>query len=156
MPQPSSRPARPGRRRRPDEVSAGGVLVRPAPGGTWEVALIRMGERWSLPKGLVEAGESAEMAALREVAEECGVEPSSLRLRDALPPSDYVYRRDGRLIFKHVDHFLIEAPQGTPLVAQAAEIDAARWMSFDEALRQASYRDTAAALSRARELTAAH
>ncbi len=53
-------------------MSAGGVLVRPA-GGGWEVALVRAGAHWSLPKGLVEAGETAADAALREVAEECGL-----------------------------------------------------------------------------------
>lgn len=143
------------RARRPDEVSAGGVLVRPAPGGGWEVALIRVGDRWSLPKGLVEAGESPEMTALREVAEECGVDPSWLRLGEALPSSDYAFRRDGRLIFKHVHHFLIEAPAGTPLVPQASEIDAAGWMTFDEALGRAGYRDTQAALRRARDLSEA-
>jgi 8-oxo-dGTP pyrophosphatase MutT (NUDIX family) len=156
MPHPRARPTRsagPAPPRRPNEVSAGGVLVRPAAGGGREVALVRVGQRWSLPKGLVEAGETPEMAALREVAEECGVDPSRLRLGAALPPSDYVYRREGRLIFKHVDHFLIQAPAGTPLVPQAAEVDAAEWMTFDEALERASYRDTAAALRRARDLS---
>jgi len=156
MPAPSRSP-RSSRSRRPSEVSAGGVVVRPfGTGGRagWEVALIRVGDRWSLPKGLVEAGENPATAALREVAEECGIPLAALTLRDPLPGSDYVYRRDSRLVFKHVDHFLIEVPAATPLRHQADEVDEAEWMSFEAALSRASFADTAAALRRARELLA--
>jgi 8-oxo-dGTP pyrophosphatase MutT (NUDIX family) len=142
-------PGRPARR--PSEVSAGGVLVR-REGAGWQVAMIRSGRHWSLPKGIVEGGEAPAEAALREIAEECGLEASVLRLRDPLPGSDYVYRREGRLVFKHVDHFLVEAPESTVLTPQAGEVDEAEWMSFEEALARASFRDTAAALTRAREM----
>ena len=137
--------------RRPNEVSAGGVLVRPGPAG-WEVALVRAGRWWGVPKGRVEAGETAEAAALREIAEETGIELGALRRRAGLPGSDYVYRRDGRLIFKHVDHFLVEAPAGTELRPQAGEIDEAEWLAFDAALARVSFKDTLAALRRARDL----
>src|SRR3989338_4049622 len=57
------------------EVSAGGVLVRPAPGGH-EVCLIlrhRHGEAvWGLPKGHLEPSEDPLDTARREVAEETG------------------------------------------------------------------------------------
>lgn len=46
------------------QVSAGGIVYRPnADGG--EVALISVGDppRWQLPKGLVDAGETPEIAA---------------------------------------------------------------------------------------------
>lgn len=125
--------------------------MRSADGG-WEVALVRAGAHWSLPKGLVEAGETSAGAALREVAEECGLPITSLRLHEALPGSDYVYRRDGRLIFKHVDHFLIEAPAGSRLLPQLGEVEEAEWMTFNEALARSSFADVAAALTRAREV----
>ncbi|HYA00470.1 MAG TPA: NUDIX domain-containing protein [Candidatus Binatia bacterium] len=149
---PPGSPRSPGDRpRRPSEVSAGGVLVRLSDRG-WEVAMIRAGRYWSLPKGLVEPGETPAAAAVREVAEECGVPVEGLRLGQPLPGSDYVYRRQGRLIFKHVDHFLVEAPPETVLSPQASEIEEAEWMSFDAALARSSFRDTAAALERAREI----
>lgn len=137
--------------RRPDEVSAGGVVARRTAAG-WEVALLRAGRHWGLAKGNVEAGEGPEGAALREASEECGISPSDLRLRGELPGSDYAYRRDGRLVFKHVDHFLIEAASGAELHPQADEIDEAEWLDLETAIARASFRDTVAALTAARHL----
>lgn len=137
--------------RRPNEVSAGGVLVRRRD-RRWEVALVRAGRYWGLPKGRVEEGESSENAALREIAEECGIDPGALKVRGPLPGSDYVYRRAGRLIFKHVDHFLVEVPEDTGLRPQEAEIDEAEWLDLDAATARASFRDTVTALDAARQL----
>jgi 8-oxo-dGTP pyrophosphatase MutT (NUDIX family) len=139
--------------RRPNEISAGGVVVRRARTG-WQVALVRAGRHWSLPKGGIEPGESPAQAALREVAEECGLPLESLQLRDQLPGSDYVYRRESRLIFKHVDHFLIEAEAEASLRPQAGEIDEAEWLDFSTAITRASFKDTRVALTRAQELLA--
>ena len=53
------------------QVSAGGVTLRKTQRGL-EVVLISVGDppRWQLPKGLVDPGETPEVAALREVREE--------------------------------------------------------------------------------------
>lgn len=71
MQRPSTNKERPTRR----QVSAGGVAYRNRNKKT-EVALIRVGAelRWQLPKGRVDAGESPEEAALREVREETGLD----------------------------------------------------------------------------------
>src|SRR4026209_2060490 len=57
------------------QVSAGGAVIR---GGITapQVALISVGDppRWQLPKGIVDPGETPEVAAIREVREEAGVE----------------------------------------------------------------------------------
>src|SRR3954454_8117945 len=63
----------------PREFSAGGVVVRSLRGRLM-LAAIRPGGKpegvWALPKGLVGAGEDPHATALREVAEETGVEAS--------------------------------------------------------------------------------
>jgi 8-oxo-dGTP pyrophosphatase MutT (NUDIX family) len=141
-------PARPFR---PNEISSGGVVVRPVD-GRYEVCLISDGRHWGLPKGNVEAGESPEQAALREIAEETGLIETQLRVRGPLPASEYVYRRDGRLVFKRVHHFLVQAPAGAELIPDPAEIAAAAWLDFAEAKARASFKDTAAALDAARSL----
>jgi 8-oxo-dGTP pyrophosphatase MutT (NUDIX family) len=141
-------------RRRPDEISAGGVLARPSD-DRWEVCMVRAGRYWGFPKGHVEAGESPEQAALREISEECGLPPESLSIAARLPESEYVYRRAGRLMFKLVHHFLVTAPAGAELTPQAAEIDQAEWFTINGAIARASFADTRTALAAAREALAA-
>jgi 8-oxo-dGTP pyrophosphatase MutT (NUDIX family) len=119
---------------RPNEISSGGVVVRPAPTGP-EVCLVSDGKHWGFPKGLVEPGESPEGAALREIAEETGIPRGSLQVIAALPNSEYVFRRPNRgaLVFKRVHHFLVGAPENVALHPDPAEIAEAAWLGFDEA-----------------------
>jgi 8-oxo-dGTP pyrophosphatase MutT (NUDIX family) len=141
-------------RHSPDEISAGGVLARRSATG-WEVCMVRAGRYWGLPKGHIEAGESAEQAALREISEECGVPLESLVIVGRLASSDYVYRRMGRLTSKRVEHFVVTAPPGTEISPQQGEIDEARWLTIEEASARASFADTRTALGGARAALAA-
>jgi 8-oxo-dGTP pyrophosphatase MutT (NUDIX family) len=125
------------------EFSAGGVLVRRLKGG-WAVAAIRPAGRskpvWALPKGIIDAGESAEATALREVAEETGAEGRSLgKLGDVR----YVYTWDGERIFKVVSFFLLRYRRGRlgDLPEQTAhEVDEVRWLPLEDAPRLLAYR----------------
>ncbi|HXA63266.1 MAG TPA: NUDIX domain-containing protein [Streptosporangiaceae bacterium] len=143
-------------RRRHDEVSAGGVVVRRNPETEqWEVGLIQVRGAWSLPKGNLDKGETPEQAALREISEETGLPLERLRVLGELPPAEYMYRRGGRLIGKIVHHYLVEAPSDAPLRPQLAEVDAAEWVPLDEAVERVSYKDLKAAMAEAqRRLTA--
>lgn len=144
----------PQRRHRHDEVSAGGIAVRRSAesGGGWEAVLIRVREAWSLPKGNVDRGETPEQAAVREISEETGLPIERLRVRAELPPAEYMYRRDGRLVGKIVHHYLVEAPGDAPLRPQLAEVDAAEWVPLEEAAQRVAYKDLKAAFAAAREL----
>lgn len=54
-------------------VSAGLVVLRPGAAGEWRCLLLRVYRNWDLPKGLVQPGESAADAAIRETHEATGL-----------------------------------------------------------------------------------
>ena len=125
------------------EFSAGGVVVRRFR-GRWWLAAIRPGGRpegvWALPKGNVGAGEDPEATAVRETAEETGIEAvSSGKLGDVR----YVYTRRGQRIFKIVSFYLLRYRSGRIDDVPAEfrrEVDEARWLPLDDAPKQLSYK----------------
>jgi 8-oxo-dGTP pyrophosphatase MutT (NUDIX family) len=143
----------PRRPMRPNEISSGGVVVRRS-GDGYEVCLISDGRFWGFPKGHVEAGETPEAAAIREISEETGIALDALVLLAPLPPSEYVFRRPnhGPLVFKRVHHFIVEAPEGTELHPDPSEIAEAAWFGFDAARAQLSFKDSLGVLDAARSV----
>jgi len=128
----------------PRELSAGGVLVRRLRGRWWLAAIRPQGKPeglWALPKGLIDAGEGAAGTAVREVAEETGLDG---RLEGKLGDVRYVYtRRGGERVFKVVSFFLLryqrgrigELPPG-----MEREVAEARWLPLDDAPQLLAYR----------------
>lgn len=116
--------------------SAGGVIYRQSESGI-EVALIATNglKRWGLPKGHVRRGESAEAAAMREIAEETGL---SGEIECHLALIDYWFRAGRTRIHKYVDFFLVRYTGGV-MVPQQAEVDDARWFPLHEAQQLASF-----------------
>jgi len=125
------------------EFSAGGVLVRRLR-GDWMMAAIRPGSKepgvWALPKGIIGQGEKPDETALREVAEETGVEA---RLVAKLGDVRYVYTWAGERVFKVVSFYLLRYSRGRlgdlpP--ATAFEVAEARWLPLAEAPRLLAYK----------------
>jgi 8-oxo-dGTP diphosphatase len=109
--------------------AAGGVVVRDG-----EVLVVHRPryDDWSLPKGKLEAGETWEDAATREVLEETGVECRLLRELD----DDHYTDRKGRS--KRVRWWLME-PLSTATREADDEVDLVRWVRLDEAAALLSY-----------------
>jgi 8-oxo-dGTP pyrophosphatase MutT (NUDIX family) len=88
-----------------------------------------------LPKGHLDAGETAQEAALREVREETGVQAE---LVGELGEVRYWYRRDGRAVPKSVQFFLFRYASGDT-ADHDDEVEEARWMALQEAEGALSY-----------------
>ena len=125
------------------EFSAGGVVVRRLRGRWWLAAIRPNGKpegTWALPKGLIDSGETGAATAVREVAEETGIQG---RLEGKLGDVRYVYTWRGERIFKVVSFFLLryssgrigELPPGMD-----CEVAEARWLPLEEAPRLLAYR----------------
>lgn len=136
---------------RRDVVAAGVVVFRPGR----EVLLVHRPryDDWSLPKGKLDPGEPAPVAAVREVAEETGVH---VRLGPSL--SDQRYPTGDR--HKRV-HYWVGWPVGDHDVSGYLvneEIDALEWLPHDEAMARLSYdrdRETLLEAKRLRKKTRA-
>jgi 8-oxo-dGTP pyrophosphatase MutT (NUDIX family) len=124
------------------EFSAGGVVVRRLR-GRWHLAAIRPGGKtniWALPKGLIGTGENPADTAVREVAEEAGVQA---RLLGKLGDVRYVYTWRGEQVFKIVSFFLFRYSRGRlgEIPAEHAhEVEEARWLPLEDAPRLLAYK----------------
>jgi|HubBroStandDraft_4_1064222.scaffolds.fasta_scaffold18125_2 8-oxo-dGTP pyrophosphatase MutT (NUDIX family) len=157
----------------PREISAGGVVLREI-SGVWHVALIEPqksephtggskaakapGKRsravLGLPKGLVDAGEKPQAAAIREVQEETGIVAEPVT---KLADNKYVYVRswgDGKRVFKIVSFYLMRYVSGeiddlTP--DMRIEVKRALWVPIADAARQLAYSNERKVLGQARD-----
>ncbi len=121
------------------EISCGGVVYREL-NGTTEVALIRVGPRWCLPKGQVERGEEHQETALREVKEETGLDGEVVA-----EIGDISYWFTGKdknaesvKIFKRVYFYLIHY-LGGDVSQHDQEVEEVCWSPISEAVKRLSY-----------------
>jgi 8-oxo-dGTP pyrophosphatase MutT (NUDIX family) len=140
------------------EISAGGVVVRNKDGSWWMAAIelpvpaispakppskSKKKAVLCLPKGLVDAGEKALDAAVREVTEETGVTAS---LITKLADIKYAYVRswgDGERVFKIVSFYLLRYESGhidTISDEMRVEVARAKWVPLEDAPKLLAYR----------------
>ena len=140
--------------KRVDEVSAGGLVIDFS--GTKGLLIGRYDQKdanrerllWSLPKGHIEEGETPEEAAIREVAEETGINSEISR---ELGVIDFWFMAGGKRIHKTVHHYLFKEIGGV-LKPQESEVDEARWFPLEEITTLLAYPDEKKLIARSGEL----
>ena len=128
-------------------VAAGAVVWRPRR----EVLLVHRPryDDWSFPKGKLDPGEDAAVAAVREVEEETGL---TIRLTRPLPLTRYPNGSRAKRV-----HYWVGRVEGSDDVsgyAPNAEIDEVVWLPVDEAHERLSYAHDRETLERADEVHA--
>lgn len=158
------------------EISAGGVVVRYTPDG-WEMAAIepqrepaatirsrKVGKKsqkmlLALPKGLIDAGEKPQHAAVREVFEETGLQA---QLVTKLGDTKYTYVRtwgDRERVFKIVSFYLLSYASGQIDVIDEKmriEVKRALWIPLEEGARRLAYRGEKQMVAKALEYLKNH
>src|SRR6202022_1167764 len=126
------------------ETSAGGLVVDglDGPRDSQVAALIGRIDRrgrtlWSLPKGHIELGETAEQTAIREVAEETGIQGSVLA---ALGRIDYWFFTEGRGGHNTLHHYLMRC-SGGQLSDEDVEVAEVAWVPIPELPSRLAYAD---------------
>lgn len=141
------------------EYSAGGVVFKVSPGEKPEVLLIAVkdGKIWTIPKGLIEKGETRESTAIREVQEEGGVRGEIV---DFIDKVEYWYvwpDESGEKVKRHktVYYYLLKYLEGDPS-QHDFEVKDARWFEIDDAIKMVKYPSDKKILQKAKVLITKH
>lgn len=93
------------------------------------LAIYRL-DKWDLPKGKVEKGETIPVAAIREVEEECGI--SGVQIQHELNSTYHTYWMNDKFILKRTYWYKMSYSGSEQLVPQTEEdIQDVRWLSPD-------------------------
>lgn len=122
------------------EPTAGGIVYRQTNKGDVEILLIQDSkERWTIPKGHIEEGETARQTAEREIREETGLQ--EMAVQDWLGKINFRYRRGNSLVLMTTEIFLVKAKGDDNKVKPEEWMSSIGWLSAKDALDKIEYED---------------
>lgn len=126
------------------EPTAGGIIFRRRPAETLdrsvEILLIQDSrDRWTIPKGHIEDGETPRQTAEREILEEVGL--AKVEVGAWLGKINFRYRRENSLVLMTTEVFLVEAQGETDKIRPEKWMNGLAWMPISDALEKIEYDD---------------
>lgn len=121
------------------EPTAGGIVFRHGQKGV-EILLIQDSkDRWTIPKGHIEEGETAQQTARREIGEEAGLK--QVDVLGWLGKIHFRYRRVDKLVLMTTQIYLVRAKGDTNAIQKEEWMNGIKWFSFQDALDAIEYED---------------
>jgi len=122
------------------EPTAGGIVFRRNKENGIEILLIQDAkDRWTIPKGHIEEGETAQQTAKREIGEEAGLK--QVDVLGWLGKIHFRYRRIDKLVLMTTQIYLVRAMGDTNDIQKEEWMNGIQWFSFHDALDAIEYED---------------
>lgn len=122
------------------EPTAGGIVFRRDKKGDVEILLIQDAkDRWTIPKGHIEEGETAVQTARREIGEEAGLH--DVDMLGWLGKIHFRYRRIDKLVLMTTQIYLVRTRTDGSEIKKEEWMNGIKWFSFNEALDLIEYED---------------
>jgi diadenosine hexaphosphate hydrolase (ATP-forming) len=122
------------------EPTAGGIVFRRNKKGEVEILLIQdHKDRWTIPKGHIEEGETAQEAARREIGEEAGLH--EIDMLGWLGKIHFRYRRIEKLVLITQQVYLMRVRTSGNEIQKEDWMNGIKWFPFNEALDLIEYED---------------
>jgi len=123
------------------EPTAGGIVFRmTADNRDIEILLIQDSKnRWTIPKGHIEPGETAKQTAVREIGEESGLK--NVDVLSWLGKIHFKYRRMEKLVLMTTQVYLVQSLDKNERPTKEKWMNGIRWFSFADALDAIEYAD---------------
>jgi diadenosine hexaphosphate hydrolase (ATP-forming) len=132
------------------EPTSGGIVFRHGKKeGDVEILLIQDAkDRWTIPKGHIEEGETAAQTARREIGEEAGLH--DVDMLGWLGKIHFRYRRIDRLVLMTTQIYLVRVRTDGNEIQKEEWMNGIKWFPFNEALDLIEYEDIAKLMLKAK------